>query len=59
MKMAVSKHVEHAVGNGEIAHEQFLAPLAVGQRAYIMVRCPLCVRPCIRLGVNFFFKLFI
>ena len=31
---------------------QFLAPLAVGQRAYVMVCCPSCVRPC----VNFFFK---
>ena len=30
----------------------FLAPLAVGQRAYVMVCCPSCVRPCI----NFFFK---
>ena len=30
----------------------FLAPLAVGQRAYVMVRCPSCVRPC----VNFFCK---
>ena len=30
----------------------FLAPLAVGQRAYVMVRCPPCVRP----SVNFFFK---
>ena len=25
----------------------FLAPLAVGQRAYVMVRCPSCVRPCV------------
>ena len=31
---------------------RFLAPLAVGQRAYVMVRCPSCVRP----SVNFFFK---
>ena len=31
---------------------QFLAPLAVGQRAYVMARCPSCVRP----SVNFFFK---
>ena len=29
-----------------------LTPLAVGQRAYVMVRCPSYVRPCI----NFFFK---
>ena len=26
----------------------FLAPLAVGQRAYVMVRCPSCVRPSMR-----------
>ena len=26
----------------------FLAPLAVGQRAYVMVRCPSCVCPSIR-----------
>ena len=31
---------------------RFLAPLAVGQRAYVMVSCPSCVRP----SVNFFFK---
>ena len=30
----------------------FLAPLAIGQWAYVMVSCPSCVRPCI----NFFFK---
>ena len=26
---------------------QFLAPLAVGQRAYVMARCPSCVRPSV------------
>ena len=26
----------------------FLAPLAVGQRAYVMARCPSCVRPSVR-----------
>ena len=31
---------------------QFLARLAIGQRAYVMVRCPSCIRPC----VIFFFK---
>ena len=38
----------------------FLAPLAVGQQAYVMVRCPSCVRPSVRASVrpcvNFFFK---
>ena len=38
----------------------FLAPLAVGQRAYVMVRCPSCIRPsippCVRPCVNVFFK---
>ena len=37
-----------------------LAPLAIGQRAYVMVHCPsfvrACVRPSVRLCVNFFFK---
>ena len=34
----------------------FLAPLAVGQRAYVMVRCPSCirasVRPCVRPSIR-------
>ena len=37
---------------------QFLAPLAVGQRAYVMVRCPSCVRPSVRVltfSLNIFF----
>ena len=42
----------------------FLAPLAVGQQAYVMARCPSCVRPSVRASVrpsvrpcvNFFFK---
>ena len=34
----------------------FLAPLAVGQRAYVMALCPSCVRPSVRPSVNFFFK---
>ena len=37
-----------------------LAPLAVGQRAYVMARCPSCVRlsvrASVRLCINFFFK---
>ena len=28
------------------------APLAVGQRAYVMVRCSSCVRPCVRPSVR-------
>ena len=35
-----------------------LAPLAVGQRAYVMVRCPSCVRPSVRaltFSLNIFF----
>ena len=31
---------------------KFLAPLAVGQRAYVMVRCPSCVRPSVRPSVR-------
>ena len=37
----------------------FLAPLAVGQRAYVMVHCPSCVRPSVRaltLSLNIFFS---
>ena len=29
-----------------------LAPLAVGQRAYVMARCPSCVRPSVRASVR-------
>ena len=29
-------------------NQSFLAPLAVGQRAYFMVRCPSCVRLSVR-----------
>ena len=32
---------------------KFLAPLAIGQRAYVMVHCLSCVRPSVR---NFFLK---
>ena len=42
--------------SGEQSRAILLAPLAVGQRAYVMVRCPLCVRPSVRPSVNFFFK---
>ena len=28
--------------------DMFSAPLAVGQRAYVMVRCPSSVRPSVR-----------
>ena len=35
-----SKPVENTAGKGEIAlYEQFLAPLAIGQRAYVMAGC--------------------
>ena len=30
----------------------FLAPLAVGQRAYVMARCPSCVRPSVSASVR-------
>ena len=57
--------VENIAGKGENAgyqhfllFAQFLAPLAVGQRAYVMVRCPSCVRPSVRaltFSLNIFF----
>ena len=52
-----SKRVENTMGKGKIAcYEQFLAPLAVGQRAYVMVCCPSCVCASVCACVNFFFK---
>ena len=30
----------------------FLAPLAIGQRAYVMVRCPSCILPSVRPSVR-------
>ena len=36
----------------EMVIEWFLAPLAVGQRAYVMARCPSCVRPSVRPSVR-------
>ena len=33
----------------------FLAPLAVGQRAYVMVRCPSCVS-ALTFSLNIFFS---
>ena len=29
------------------SRDLLLAPLAVGQRAYVMARCPSCVRPSV------------
>ena len=37
--------------SAELFHS-FLAPLAVGQRPYVMVFCPLCVRLCVRPSVR-------
>ena len=37
----------------------FLAPLAVGQRAYVMVRCPSCMHASVRaltFSLNIFFS---
>ena len=33
-------------------NNKFLAPLALGQRAYVMVCCPLCIRPCVCQSVR-------
>ena len=33
----------------------FLAPLAIGQRAYVMVRCPSCVR-ALTFSLKIFFS---
>ena len=70
---SVTDRAENIVGKAENAalqnqhfllFPQFLAPLAVGQWAYVMAHCPLCVClsvcacmcVCVRLCVNFFFK---
>ena len=51
------KQEENTVRKGEIAHyEQFLAPLAEGQRAIVMALCPSSVRPFVRACVR---KLFL
>ena len=48
------------VSNVALSKLFLLAPLAVGQRAYVMVRCPSCVRSSVRASVrpsvNFFYK---
>ena len=47
------KSFKNSVGKGEIApNKQFLAPLAEGQQAIVMVLCPSCVHPAIRLSVR-------
>ena len=33
-----------------------LAPLAIGQRAYVMARCPLSIRPSYHVCFNFCFE---
>ena len=38
-----------------VCYEQFLAPLAVGQRAYVMACCPSCVR-ALTFSLNIFFS---
>ena len=47
------KSFENTAGQGESAsNKQFLAPLAIGQRAYVMVCCPSCVRLSVRASVR-------
>ena len=48
---------------GTIELFMFLAPLAIGQPAYVMARCPSSVRPCVRpcvrpltFSLNIFFS---
>ena len=40
--------IDHISRRWAVVNLQFLAPLAIGQRAYVMVRCPLRVRPSVR-----------
>ena len=48
--------MEGDLGKKSIHTSDSLAPLAVGQQAYVMTRCPSWVRPWVRPCVNFFFK---
>ena len=51
-----SEWVENIVGKEDIArYKQFLAPLAIGQRAYVMVCCPPSVH-VLTFSLNIFFS---
>ena len=53
----MSERVVNTEGKGQISHnKQFLAPLAEGQEAIVMVLCPSCVRTCVHASVNSSFK---
>ena len=47
----------HHVLLSNICRPSFLAPLVVGQRAYVIVRCPSCVRPSV-LALTFSLNIF-
>ena len=44
---AYSFYIDCETSSYKLLYQAFLAPLAVGQRAYVMVRCPSCVRPSV------------
>ena len=51
--------VYHTMMNFDVPEEKsFLAPLALGQRAYVMVCCPSCVRPSVRVCLTFSLNIF-
>ena len=57
--------LEKAQSAGDLVldkHLSFLAPVAVGQQDYVMVCCPSCAHPSIRVSirlcVNFFLNIF-
>ena len=50
-RMKRKSPIVSSVFNGKFVLFLFLAPLAVGQRAYVMARCPSCIRPSVRASV--------
>ena len=40
----------------KVGWKSFVAPLAIGQWAYVMVCCPLCIPPSVHPCINFFLK---
>ena len=40
------------VSDTSYSSEWFLAPLAIGQRGYVIARCPSCAHACVRAPVR-------
>ena len=46
------KSTHYRLRSSMVCNTIFLAPLAIGQRAYVMVRCPSCLRPSVPPSVR-------